>query len=101
MAPASSENIRMGSEVAVCTRATMWADGVSDVIIQEAPVDWMRLPRLDARLAVHRAANRRRRSGAKLSVPRIAANSEAPGTLGIMLMTLRDSHGRRGLGRGR
>src|ERR1700741_3598970 len=98
-APASSENIKMGSAVAVCTSATMCGELASSVIIQEAPVDWIRLPKLDTRLAVHSAANSGWRSGAKLLVPRMAAKRDAPGTLGIMLMVSPDSHAKARFGR--
>src|SRR5690349_1643846 len=54
-APAASEKIMTGSVVEACTRATRSADPVIDVISQAAPTDWMRLPRLDARLASHTA----------------------------------------------
>src|SRR5690349_20651628 len=50
-APAASEKIITGSVVEPWTRATRSADPVIEVISQAAPTDWMRLPRLDARLA--------------------------------------------------
>src|SRR4051812_33828344 len=54
-APAASEKIMTGSVVEACTSATRSAEPVVAVISQAAPTDWMRLPRLDARLASHTA----------------------------------------------
>ena len=54
-APAASEKIMTGSEVDACTSATRSAEPVIEVISQAAPTDWMRLPRLDARLAIQTA----------------------------------------------
>ena len=54
-APAASEKIMIGSEVEACTSATMSAEPVIEVISQAAPTDWIRPPRLDARLAIQTA----------------------------------------------
>ena len=44
--------VPIGSEVEACTSATMSGDGAIESIIQEALTDWMRLPKLDNRLAI-------------------------------------------------
>src|SRR4051794_31702095 len=62
-APARSENSMMGSELAAWTRATMSAEGAIEVISQEAPTPWMRLPKLETRLAVQMARKMRWRNG--------------------------------------
>ena len=41
----------IGSDVAVWTSATMSADEVISVIAQAAPTPWIRMPRLESRLA--------------------------------------------------
>ena len=49
----------MGSVVDAWTSATMSGEGAMDVIIQEAPTDWMRLPKFETRLAVQIIAKTR------------------------------------------
>lgn len=44
----------MGSETDAWTRATIPADPI-EVIIHEAPTDWIRPPKFDARLAIQTA----------------------------------------------
>lgn len=51
-APDTSEKSMIGSEVDACTSATMFAEEEIEVISQAAPTDWMRPPKLDARLAI-------------------------------------------------
>ena len=51
MAPAGIEISITGSIRAVCTSATLSADDVICVIAQAAPTLWIRMPRLDNRLA--------------------------------------------------
>ncbi len=52
-APPTSDHSRMGSAMAVWTSATMSAELAMEVISQAAPTDWIRLPKFDARLAIH------------------------------------------------
>jgi len=52
IAPATSESSMIGSEVEACTSATMSGDGAIESIIQEAPTDWIREPKLESRLAI-------------------------------------------------
>ena len=52
IAPATSENSMMGSAVEACTSATMSGDGAIESIIQDAPTDWIRLPKFESRLAI-------------------------------------------------
>src|SRR5690606_29315864 len=53
IAPANTENSMTGSVMEAWTSATMLADGLMEVISQEAPTDWMRPPRLEAMFASH------------------------------------------------
>ncbi len=62
-APAGSENSMMGRTVDTWTRATMSAEGASDVISQVAPTFCTRLPKFDRRLAIHMARKMRERNG--------------------------------------
>ena len=57
MAPEASEKIMIGSEVDAWTSATMSSEAAIEVISQAAPTDWIRPPRLEARLASHTARN--------------------------------------------
>jgi hypothetical protein len=59
VAPEARENSMMGSVVDAWTSATMSGEGAMDVIIQEAPTDWMRLPKFETRLAVQIIAKTR------------------------------------------
>ena len=52
VAPAGSESSMIGKAVEAWTRATMSAEGAIDVISQEAPTAWMRVPKFEIRLAV-------------------------------------------------
>src|SRR5262245_64979125 len=54
-APDAREKIMTGSEVDAWTSETMSAEPAIEVISHAAPTDWMRPPRLEARLAVHTA----------------------------------------------
>src|SRR5262245_58724468 len=54
-APDAREKIMTGSEVDAWTSETMSADPAIEVISHAAPTDWMRPPRLEARLAAHTA----------------------------------------------
>src|SRR6201994_3957475 len=51
MAPAGIEIRKIGSISAVCTSATLSADDVIWVMAQAAPTPWIRMPRLESRLA--------------------------------------------------
>ena len=51
MAPAGIEISITGSISAVCTSATLSASAVIWVIAQAAPTPWIRIPRLESRLA--------------------------------------------------
>ena len=64
MAPAGIEISMIGSISAVCTSATLSADVVICVIAQAAPTPWIRIPRLDSRLASQMRRNTECRSGA-------------------------------------
>jgi len=64
MAPAASASSMIGSVVDACTSATIVADVVIDVIIHDAPTDWISPPKFDARLAIHMSRKTRWRSGA-------------------------------------
>ena len=64
MAPAGIEISITGSINAVCTSATLSADGVICVIAQAAPTPWIRMPRLESRLASQMRRNTMCRSGA-------------------------------------
>jgi hypothetical protein len=59
MAPDGSDSSMMGSVVEACTSATMSGEGASEVMSQEAPTDWIRLPKFDTSVAVHTARNTR------------------------------------------
>jgi hypothetical protein len=60
----------MGKVVEAWTRATMSADGAMDVIIQEAPTAWMRLPKFETRLALQIIAKMREWNGARVGESR-------------------------------
>ena len=64
MAPAGIEISMIGSISAVCTSATLSADDVICVIAQAAPTPWIRMPRLESRLASQMRRNTVWRSGA-------------------------------------
>ncbi|MNY05025.1 hypothetical protein D3C86_1377290 [compost metagenome] len=50
-APEISENSMIGKEVEACTRAIMFSELESDVIIHAAPTAWISPPKFEARLA--------------------------------------------------
>src|SRR5690242_12904840 len=85
-APAGSENSKIGRATAACTRATISGEEAIEVMSHEAPTACTRLPKFDTRLAIHTAANSRSLRGTRVDEPRSAANIDAPGTLGFMLM---------------
>jgi hypothetical protein len=64
MAPAGIEISMIGNINAVCTSATLSADDAICVIAQAAPTPWIRIPRLDSRLASQMRRNTECRSGA-------------------------------------
>jgi hypothetical protein len=66
-AAAGSDNRRKGASVAVCTRATMSADGCSVVIIQAAPMDWITAPKLKKKADIHSVLNKGVSKGASVS----------------------------------
>jgi hypothetical protein len=70
VAPDGSESSMMGKVVEACTRATMSAEGAIDVIIQEAPTAWMRLPKFEIRLALQIIAKIRESNGASVGESR-------------------------------
>ena len=53
-APAGNDSSMMGRVTEACTSATIPADPI-EVIIQDAPTDWIRPPKFDARLAIQTA----------------------------------------------
>ena len=57
MAPDASEKIMTGSAVEAWTSATRSAEPLIEVMSQAAPTAWTRLPRLEARLAIHTTRN--------------------------------------------
>ena len=66
MAPAGIEISMIGSISAVCTSATLSAEDVICVIAQAAPTPWIRMPRLETRLASQIRRNTACRSGAAM-----------------------------------
>src|SRR3954447_16754303 len=64
MAPAGIEISMIGSIKAVCTSATLSADGVICVIAQAAPTPWLNSPRFESRLASPMRRNTACRSAA-------------------------------------
>jgi hypothetical protein len=64
IAPPINENSMIGSVVDACTSATMSTESEIEVISHAAPTPWMRLPKLEPRLASHRARNIGSRRGA-------------------------------------
>ena len=66
MAPAGMAISMIGSISAVCTSATLSADDVICVIAQAAPTPWIRIPRLETRLASQMRRNTACRSGAAM-----------------------------------
>ena len=54
-APAHSDSSMIGRVVEAWTRAIIWGEASREVIIQEAPTDWISPPKLDAMLASHTA----------------------------------------------
>jgi hypothetical protein len=67
----------MGKVVEAWTRATMSAEGAIDVIIQEAPTAWMRLPKFETRLALQIIAKMREWNGASVGESRQDLGSKA------------------------
>ena len=62
-APEGSESRNMGRLVAAWTIATRVGDGLSVVIIHDAPTFWNQVPMFDATLAIHSQRKRACRSG--------------------------------------
>jgi hypothetical protein len=54
----------MGSEAAVCTRATRVTEEVREVMSQAAATFCIQVPTLEAKAAIHKALKRGSRSGA-------------------------------------
>jgi hypothetical protein len=63
IAPANNDSNMIGNVTDVCTSATMCAESAIDVIIQEAPTDWIKPPRLEIVLAIQTARNVGKRNG--------------------------------------
>ena len=63
IAPATSDNNIVGSVTDACTSATMSADCAIEIIIHDAPTDWISPPRLETVLAAHTARNTGKRNG--------------------------------------
>ncbi len=51
IAPAISDNNITGNVTDACTSATISADCPSEIIIHDAPTDWISPPRLETKLA--------------------------------------------------
>ncbi|MNU62484.1 hypothetical protein D3C71_517120 [compost metagenome] len=66
-APAASDSSMIGRVIEAWTRATIWAEAMED-IIQAAPTDWIRPPKLVARLVIQTARNTGWFSGASAPV---------------------------------
>ena len=64
-APPGRAKRKTGSMAAACTRPTISGEGASEVISHPAPVFWIHMPVLLARLAVLSARKAGWRSGAK------------------------------------
>jgi hypothetical protein len=64
-------------------RATMSAEGASDVISHVAPTFWIRLPKFDTRLAIHMARKMRDRNGEKADVAGAAFPQPVPACAGL------------------
>ena len=65
-APPTRASSMIGSWIAVWTSATRSARPSTAVISQAAPTDWIALPKLPARVAIHKVRNRRCESGDKV-----------------------------------
>src|SRR6185436_1343343 len=63
IAPANKDSNMIGRVIEVCTNATMSGDGAIDVIIQDAPTDWISPPRFDSVLAIQTDRNTGNRKG--------------------------------------
>ena len=63
IAPATRERSMIRRDVEVWTRATMSGDGAIWSIIQDAPTDWMSLPKFESRLAVQTPRKTGKRKG--------------------------------------
>src|SRR5436305_4345293 len=81
-APAGSDSRNIGRLVAACTRATSAGEGVSVVIIHDAPTFWNQVTTLDATLAIHSQRNTVWRRG--LQVDRTGAGISAGATLATL-----------------
>ena len=57
IAPATSDSSMTGSAIEACTSATMSAECAIEIIIQDAPTDWISAPRLARVLASQTARN--------------------------------------------
>jgi hypothetical protein len=64
-APPGRAKRKTGSMAAACTRPTISGEGASEVISQPAPVFWIHMPVLEARLAIQSARKAGWRRGAK------------------------------------
>ena len=51
IAPATSDNNMIGSVTDACTSATMSAGWPSEIIVHDAPTDWIMPPKFDTKLA--------------------------------------------------
>src|SRR5436305_3873944 len=80
-APAGRDSRNIGRLVAAWTRATSVGDGVSVVIIHDAPTFWNHVPTLEATLAIHSQRNTVWRSGLQVERTEIASAVATPATL--------------------
>ena len=72
----------------------MSAEGASEVISHAAPTPWMRVPKLDRRLAIHIARKMRDRKGAKAGGAADAAcDPSVPGCADVVTDTIRPRFG--------
>ncbi|MNX53735.1 hypothetical protein D3C86_844370 [compost metagenome] len=73
-APAASDSSMIGRVIEAWTRATIWAEAMED-IIQAAPTDWIRPPKLVTRLVIQTARKTGWFSGASAPVRTRGATS--------------------------
>ncbi len=90
IAPASSDSSMIGNVTEACTSATIPAESAMEVIIQDAPTDWMSPPKFDAMLANQTDRNTGWRSGERAEEPSaLLARSEKIRAIWKMDATMR------------
>ncbi len=79
-APAGRAKRKTGNEVAVCTNATITAEGDSEVISQPAPTSCIQVPVLDASVAIQSQRKTERRNGDQV------LTGSWPDTMGVIVV---------------